>query len=188
MRRRIKFNRNFSFPLNLMCELDLNNEFPMLKQPLQSETVKKFSFGRGSLKMDVSVPLSGFVCGQTVPVTVILMSQSSVQVSMIIVELHQHCHYKSDFISTTDSYTSLARTQEPVLKEKDKTKIELQLVIPPAPPSLLKHCNIIQIMYFIDVTAKVGGLHRSPQIRLPVVIGTTSYDQTVGSVSKPLSI
>ncbi|XP_022183327.1 arrestin domain-containing protein 17-like isoform X2 [Myzus persicae] len=105
-------------PINL-------NYVPLLSEPKCALKEKSYSlccFLSGSMKLQANIPYSGFVPGQTIPVTVKLNNNSNVNVDYVIIRLERkwkisaQCKTtrKSDIvhkvINGTDRHTSKTRT------------------------------------------------------------------------------
>lgn len=176
MERPWKFDIKFCFAFTVIKVLDLNYESPALRSPLKSEVNKTFFFGLGSKAMFVSaeIPISGFVSGQAVPITVKVNNESNVNVEEIKASLKKYIHYNSQTPRrrTRERIESAAEVRNSGVSKNSIGNVELKLALPSVPPTNIAFCRIIQVSYEIHVVAKVGGIHRSPLLRLPVTIGT----------------
>lgn len=176
MERPWKFDIKFCFAFTVIKVLDLNYESPALRTPLKTETTKTFFFGLGSKPLFVSaeIPLSGFVAGQSVPISVKINNESNVDVEEIKASLKKYIHYNSQTPRrrTRERIESAAEVRLGGVPGKSKGNFEAQLIIPSVPPTNIAFCRVIQVSYEIHVVAKVGGIHRSPLLRLPITIGT----------------
>lgn len=172
-----KFDLTYKVAFTVLKQLDLNYENPALKIPSKLEIVKTFYCGlckTAPLFMAASIPMSGYVAGQSVNVSIEINNESRVDVEDVKIILKKIIFYNSQ--------APTKRTKEEVLTEKEvrcggvskqkQEKYEQLLVIPPIPPSNMNYCRILNVAYEIHVTAKVSGVHQSPTIRLPITIGT----------------
>lgn len=114
------------------------------------------------------------MAGQTVPVSVAVHNDSSVDIEEVKVSLKKIIHYNSQTPRrrTKERIESAAEVRHAGVPGKSKGNMEMHLSLPPVPPTNIAFCQVIQVNYEIQVLAKVGGLHRSPLLRLPVTIGT----------------
>ena len=176
MERPWKFDIKFCFAFTVIKVLDLNYESPALRSPLKTESTKTFFFGLGSkaLFVSVEIPLSGFVAGQAVPISVKINNESNVDVEEVKASLKKYIHYNSQTPRrrTRERIESAAEVRHAGVPGKSKGNIEAQLIIPSVPPTNIAFCRVIQVSYEIHVVAKVGGIHRSSLLRLPITIGT----------------
>lgn len=183
MDRRLKFNYTFMFPFTVITDLDLNYESVELTQPLKGEISKKFflGFGSNALTVTAEIPFCGFVAGQTLCVDVKIVNDSSVKVEQVLVELYRRCLFKCDFSSTkTDSHL-LVKGEHEGVAEKATSRMTVSLEIPPVEPTNARFCKYIVTNFELVVTAKVGGLHRSAYLRMPITIGTSPISKVHAS-------
>lgn len=156
--------------------MDLNYESPTLRNPLKVEKSKQFFFGFSSksLYLTAEIPLTGFVSGQQVPVSINVNNESTVDVSEISVELVKIIHYNSESprMKTRERIEYSAVTQCAGVPVKSKAATNTSLVIPPIPPTNVGTCRVLSIFYEVHVVAKVGAFHRNAILRLPIMIGT----------------
>lgn len=185
MERHTKFNYSFKFPFNVICHLDLNHEGVEIRKPLRGDISKKFFLGFGSNAMNISaeIPFRGFVGGQTLDISVKIVNKSNVDVASIFVELRRLYHFKSDFISTKNDTQVLVRGNHSGVEAKSNVTFSLE--IPHVEPTTsVRTCKYIQVSYEICVTVKVVGMHRSPVLTMPVIIGTIPLtDAKIASTS-----
>lgn len=155
---------------------------PSLKFPAKGEISKTFFFGFGSnaLFMSAEIPASGFVSGQQVPVSIKINNESSVDVENVKISLKQIVHYCSQTPrrKIKESIQTSIASPNPGVKSKNKGMIEGQIVIPPVVPTNIGTCSVVLIYYEIHVCAKVGGIHRSPVVKIPITIGTIPLFQS----------
>lgn len=166
----------FCFAFTVIKVLDLNYESPALRAPLKAETTKNFFLGLSgkSLFFSAEIPISGFVAGQSVPISIKINNESSTDVEETKISLKKIIHYnaQSPRRKTRERVESAAEVRHAGVPAKSKGNIEAQLTLPAVPPSNIAFCRVLQVSYEIHVVAKVGGLHRSPVLRLPITMGT----------------
>lgn len=184
-------NSKYDFPFTIIRPLNLNSENPALRNPMKEELSKtfKFDFTPEPLYISASVPVTGYVPGQTINVQIQVNNQSKTHVKEVKVSLKQMvalCSFgpkkkvkelvlSQDRVST-DSVPGLS-TQ--LFNEK--------LVVPSLPPNIL-NCNVIRVTYELRVKAKTSGLSRSPKLKLPIMIGTVPLLNRGDSIPSPRSL
>lgn len=190
MERTLKFNYSFKFPFNVIGFLDLNQEDVEITKPLRGDISKKFYLGFGSCALQISaqIPFRGFIGGQTLSVDVEVVNDSSVAVEKISVELRKQMLFKCDFVSTKSGSELLIQGDHEGVAAKAKGRATFSFQIPPVEPTNIRCCKYIHISYEVVVIAKVGGFHRSPELRMPITIGTVPLNnvQLTASTSSML--
>lgn len=172
-----KFDLTYKNAFTVLKQLDLNYENPALKIPTKMEVMKTFYCFLCKTKplyLAASIPVSGYVCGQNIVVSIELNNESSVNVDDVKISLKKIIFYNSQ--------TPRPKTKEEILSEAEvrcgavaatnQRRFEQSLLIPPVPPSNMNYCRILNVSYEVHVTAKVSGMHVNPVIKLPITIGT----------------
>lgn len=179
-----KFDLTYKVAFTVIKQLDMNYENPALRIPTKLEVFKTFycwMCKTAPLYVAASIPMSGYVAGQNVNVSIEINNESSIDVEDVKVTLKKFIFYNSQ--------TPSKKTKEEVLTEaeirgggvlkRNKGKFDLTLLIPPVPPSNMNYCRILNVSYEIHVTAKIAGIHKNPVIRLPITIGTVPLNAQV---------
>ncbi|CRK97027.1 CLUMA_CG010304, isoform A [Clunio marinus] len=176
MRRQIKFNYSFEFPFTVITNFDLNQATEELAKPLKREISKKFfmGFGSGALTIIAEIPISGYARGQTLHILVKVLNDTNIDVNKIIVEFKRLCLFKSDWISTKNDSQFLLRNETEGVLSKFEKQVSFSFEVPQVEPTTVENCKYIHLTYEVAITAKVGGMHRSPIITMPVTIGTVA--------------
>lgn len=171
-----KLDLKYSFGFTVIKDYNLNYDSPALRTPLKAETTKNFFLGLSSKSMYISteIPTRGFVAGQSVPITITTNNESNVDIKEIKVSLKKIIQYTSQTPShkTRERVESTSELRHSGVQRKSKENIVAHLTFPPVPPTSIMFCSIIKVSYAIQVVAKVGGIHFSPILKLPVTIGT----------------
>lgn len=171
-----KFDLKYCFAFTVIKIFDLNYESPALRQPLKTETTKAFFLGLSGkpLFISVEIPFSGFVSGQFIPIKINIMNDSNTDINETQICLKKIIHYNSQTPrrKTRERIESAAVAVHLGVPSKSKATLDAGLHLPPVPPTNIASCQVIQITYEVHVIAKVGGIHRSPVLRLPITIGT----------------
>lgn len=171
-----KLDLKYSFGFTVIKVYDLNYDTPAMRTPLKAETTKNFFLGLGSKAVYISteIPARGFVAGQTVPITIATNNESSTDVKELKISLKKVIQYNSQSprAKTRKRIESTSEIRHSGVQRKSKESAVVHMVFPAVPPTNITFSSIIQVSYFIQIVAKVGGMHFSPILRLPVTIGT----------------
>lgn len=186
-----KLDLKYSFGFTVIKVYDLNYESPAIRTPLKAETTKNFFLGLSSKSVYISteIPMRGFVAGQTVPITIATNNESNIDVKEIKISLKKVIQYNSQSprTKTRERIESSSEIRHSGVQRKSKENAVVHMIFPAVPPTNITFCSIIQVSYFIQIVAKVGGMHFSPILSLPVTIGTvplaTSYRPIQSNIS-----
>lgn len=174
-----KFDQDVKSPFTVVSPLDLNQE-PRAGESVQQEMSKTFCClccGTPPLTVNYSLPVRGYVPGQSMPVKVNVENLSGVTVNAVRLAL---CKIVT-FRGTTPSGMQETKTEEIVVAEVSKGPIEgsgsaeyeQHLDVPPLPPSNLKNCNIIDLEYSFKVEACTSQwYYRNLSNQILVFVGT----------------
>ncbi|XP_020282949.1 arrestin domain-containing protein 17 [Pseudomyrmex gracilis] len=171
-----KFDQDVKSPFTVILPFDLNQE-PRAAESVQEEMNKTFwclCCATPSLTVNFSLPVRGYVPGQSMPIKINVQNLSNIVVNNIKLIL---CKIVTFHATTPRTDT---RTEEIVVREVSKgpfengeTNYEQQLDIPPVPPSNLTNCHIIDLEYNLKVEACVEGwYHRNLSAKTPIFVGT----------------
>lgn len=159
----------------------------MIRQPVKKEVTKKYFMGIFSSNawatMSLELPISGFVAGQKIDFAIEINNPSGVAIDELKVSLKKVVRYNSDSprMLTKEVLETCKADRYPGVAKKSKGNFNLSMVVPPIPPTSIYFCRVISIAYELKVKAQVSGMHRSSEIRIPIIIGTvplaTAYAQ-----------
>jgi Arrestin (or S-antigen), C-terminal domain/Arrestin (or S-antigen), N-terminal domain len=172
-----KFDLTYKNAFTVLKQLDLNYENPALKIPTKMEVIKTFYCGfckTAPLFVAASVPMSGYVAGQTVEVSIEINNQSRIDIDDVKVSLNKLIYYNSQTPRkhTKEEIITETEIRGGSVKKQSRIKLDQKILIPPVPPSNMNYCRVLNVAYEIHVTAKVGGVHKNPTIKIPLTIGT----------------
>lgn len=169
-------DKNFSTGFTVLKKVDLNTDTAVIKGPVHAEVVKMVSsgfFNKKPLIMRVDIPQNGFVSGQSIMINTQIDNQSNTPLKGIRFALNLVATYHSQIPrpETRVEKINLCKVKSaPVDKQTTVNFMEI-LRVPPTPPSCPDLCKIIQISYEIDVMAKIAGVHFSPSLVIPIIVG-----------------
>ncbi|XP_052858869.1 arrestin domain-containing protein 2 [Drosophila gunungcola] len=169
-----KYDSLFSRAFTVIQVMDINTYQGVSQVPVQARTEKTFGvwpFRSDPLTLELNLPQTGFVPGQTVPVNVLVGNESKIRVYEVKVALAMMITYYSDLSSGVNSERkSVAKLKADGVMRNSRKMYDFQLPIPSTPPSCFHLCRIIKIGYQIEVVAKVKGMHVNGTLVLPVTI------------------
>ncbi|XP_026817896.1 arrestin domain-containing protein 3-like [Rhopalosiphum maidis] len=160
----------------IISPINLNDD-PSLAEPKKKLKEKFYCCcccKSGPMTLIACIPYSGFVPGQSIPVTVELDNNSNMDVDTIKIKLDRTLKFiaprneiKSELFKIVNVYI------DGVEKHTSKTRVvQLQipngLVIPN-----LKHCGIMSDTYILNVEACVKGTHLNEVASLQIILGNT---------------
>ncbi|KYQ55050.1 Arrestin domain-containing protein 3 [Trachymyrmex zeteki] len=172
-----KFDQDVKSPFTVITPLDLNQE-PRAAESVQQEMSKTFCClccGTPPLTVNFSLPVRGYVPGQSMPIKINVENLSNVVVNIVKLVLCKIVTFRA-----TTPHTD-TKKEEIVVTEVSKgpveaggtTDYEQHLDIPPLPPSNLANCGIIDLEYNLKVEACVEGwYHRNLSANTLIFVGT----------------
>ncbi|XP_053657586.1 arrestin domain-containing protein 3-like [Anopheles marshallii] len=175
-----KFDQDVKMAFTVISPVDLNLN-PRVKDPFKLELEKTFCCfccASGPLNVIVHVPVTGFVSGQSVPVTIECDNASNVRVDNITINLRKllafHVHTpRRETKRKKELVTSIS--MGPIEAGNSQTWQQF-ITIPPLPPSNLVNCGIIDVDYDIKVIAEASGMHADLDGNIPIVLGTVPLE------------
>ncbi|KAH8304949.1 hypothetical protein KR018_011665, partial [Drosophila ironensis] len=179
-----KFDQNYTRCFTVLKVMDLNFDSPLLRVPAHSETSKTYCCWpcrSDPLSMQLTVSQTGFVPGQSVPLSVLVTNESHIPVEQLLVSLVMLVTYHSRPPSMPNSTSErlVVNTMRPgdsVLRNCKKL-FNYELKVPATPPTCFNLCRIIQIAYQVEVEAVVKGCHQNEVVSVPVTVGTVPLVQ-----------
>uniref|UniRef100_A0A182PSY8 Arrestin_C domain-containing protein n=1 Tax=Anopheles epiroticus TaxID=199890 RepID=A0A182PSY8_9DIPT len=170
-----KFNLTYKIAFTVVNQLNLNAVSPPLNVAVVQENIKHFYCGpcrSQPLTINVMLPMTGYVPGQFILVTVDISNGSNKRIAEVKIKLRRQVKYcsQSPYERKRSVYCTLAKFQCSGVDAKGSAGYERRLLVPSEPPT--RSNTIIQIEYFVEVTAKVLGMAYSPEVKIPITIGT----------------
>uniref|UniRef100_A0A182R0Q0 Arrestin C-terminal-like domain-containing protein n=1 Tax=Anopheles farauti TaxID=69004 RepID=A0A182R0Q0_9DIPT len=170
-----KFDLSYKIAFTVVNQLNLNAVTPPLNVAVAQEHIKRFFCGpcrSDPLAINVMLPMTGYVPGQFILVQVDVSNGSSKRITEVKLKLRRQVQYhsKTPYEQIKSVYTTLAKYQCSGVDAKGSAGYERRFLVPAEPPT--RNDTIIRIEYFVEVTTKVLGMAYSPQVRVPITIGT----------------
>lgn len=154
--------------------------YPELGLPVEMEEIKVFCCcwcKSEPLILKVRLPKTGYALGEKIPVNVEIINKSSTDVLET-----------SYAIKRVDRFNSLSPEKQRELKEKVvlttsrgakagetvsfEELVEIPLILM---TSNSRYCKVFQISYELKFTAETDGMSMSPEIHIPITIGTSAF-------------
>lgn len=172
-----KFDHESKAAFTVISSLDLN----MHRQKclgIDDEVTENFCcfccIHQGSLLLQIKVPTSGYVPGQTISTLFEYTNTSNrVRITKISTKITQ----KLKFYATSPHRSTRTQTID-VASTKNSGPFSTngqsatELLVPPTPPSYLEFCGIIDLDYKLVLTVHVSGPHCKITRSYPLLIGT----------------
>ncbi|KAK7870800.1 hypothetical protein R5R35_005463 [Gryllus longicercus] len=171
IRRSGRFDHHCKSAFTVICPLDLNNE-PGVQEPVQNKEEKRLFFGLGSpIRLEVSLPFSGYVPGQKCEADFEFENRTTNNVSLTayIVQMIQ---LKAKGYGKKIERNTICIKPIGEFSSQNSMKSCVGLQIPVVPNSYLRNCKFIDISYMFEIKGRVSGMHRNMCVSIPIVIGS----------------
>lgn len=183
-----KANITYKVGFTVLKHLDLNYENPALRIPTKMEIQESFYCGicrTNPLLLMASIPMSGYVSGQSIPVSIQVNNQSSIDVDQLKVSLKKIVFYNSQMPEkkTREEAHIVTEVKFGKVQKNSAAKFDQRLNIPALPPSNLTYCRILNVSYEVHVSASMSGFHSNPLIKIPITLGTIPLN-----IQRPLAL
>ncbi|OXU18221.1 hypothetical protein TSAR_006832 [Trichomalopsis sarcophagae] len=175
-------------PFTLASLFDLNRD-SLAPLPISENQSKSFIGQKEPLRMELALPVRGFVPGQSVPMEVTLKNESNVRVAKIRIVLKKVVTYHASDKSRRHKEI-VVEIELPVSRAcKSEEHFREEFDVPSIPPSGMAHCSIIDVRYALKVEACVDlgewyyrMLQKNLKIRTSIIVGTVplkNYEDVV---------
>ncbi|XP_030376124.1 arrestin domain-containing protein 17 [Scaptodrosophila lebanonensis] len=171
-----KFDQDMKMAFTVIAPVDLNLN-PRVKEPFKLELEKSFCCfccRSGPLSVVTTIPVTGYVSGQIIPISCECDNASNVGINAVKFELRKLVtfHTNQPRSEKRESKCVIAQLSiGPVAAGESRTFTQ-QLEIPPLPPTNLLNCGIIALDYDLHVECDVSGPHRNLNGKVPITLGT----------------
>lgn len=183
-----KFDQDTKLVFTVVTPVDLNFN-ARAKEPVKQELEKTFCCcwcKSGPLTLVVAMPYSGYVPGQSIPLTIEVDNCSNVQVTAVKCKLMKVLTWKArePKKSEKEDRVEIASLSLEGVEPNGSKSWTQQLTLPNMPPCNLDQCTIINCEYFLQVEAVVSGVHSNLSTEIPIFIGTVPvYQPAAGGVA-----
>ncbi|XP_076388643.1 arrestin domain-containing protein 17 isoform X1 [Megachile rotundata] len=169
-----RFSTNI-IPFTVAPILDLNRD-PLAPLPINVQQSKVYMGQTEPLSVSMSLPVHGYVPGQTIPIKIDMNNPSTVALKKIRIVLKKVVTYHSTEKSRKHKEI-VVEVEQPVNKNSDTYDVTFD--VPAVPPTGMIHCNIIDVLYTLKVEACVDVsewyyrmFQKNLKLRTSIVIGT----------------
>jgi hypothetical protein len=157
---------------------DFSNYFPMLREPIARESIKRFYgyFGRSQpIIMKVSIPYAGLAAGEEIPVKVNYENMSNLKVERTKIALVESILHKDEMIHVKEDPLIVDYVEG--VGRKESKEITFNLKVPESVKcSDFLYSNLLKTRHSIAVVGIVKGWHFNPKISVPVVLGVARLE------------
>ncbi|CAD6242599.1 GSCOCG00009532001-RA-CDS [Cotesia congregata] len=187
-----KFDHQVKIAFTVVSNFDLNKEARAL-EPVNLEMSKTFCClccGSPPLKVNIMMPVKGYVPGQAMMIRVNVENHSGIVVDTIKLILRKIVTFKANNprFETKTEKIMIAEVSKGPVEGNATSDYQQKLDIPPLPPSNLTNCGIIDLEYNLKIEACVAGwYHRNLKQNMLVFIGTIPLASYQNSVMPPTS-
>ncbi|KAG6453950.1 hypothetical protein O3G_MSEX008424 [Manduca sexta] len=164
-------------PFQVVAPLDLNLGSLALKQPIEMEFEEVYGCdcicSPSPVSVRVRLPVSGYCPGQTIPISIEVQNDSSVEVRRLIFQLtSKECYRSNEPIAEHMPPERVLVTVKkgPVLGNS-KRNFTCEMVVPDMIVPNLDNCGIIDLGYFFKTTIKLSGCKDDLQDESEICLG-----------------
>lgn len=174
-----KFDYKAETEINIVEILDLN-QLPNLLMPVNIEKQKSLGclcWRSGPIDMSLNIPYTGFVPGQSIPITLEIENLSRTSIEAVKFNIHQMINFYSTSPRRKGrpEANKITSTTDSGVGAHGKRFYELNLQIPSSfAPLNLKKCTIIDVKYTLNVTVVIPGMHRNLNASVDIEIGNVA--------------
>lgn len=160
----------------VISPVDLNLN-PRVKEPFKLELEKSFCCfccKSGPLSVVTTIPVTGYVSGQTIPITCECDNASNVGINVVKFILRKRVTFLTTQPKSERKEQKITIAEQsigPVAGGESRTFTQ-QLEIPALPPTNLMNCGVISLDYDLHIECDVSGPHRNLSGNIPITLGT----------------
>ncbi|XP_055550754.1 arrestin domain-containing protein 2-like isoform X2 [Wyeomyia smithii] len=167
-------NKSYKMGFTVLQPLNLNF-LSNVRFPIEMHITKAFCCWpctTGPLHISAQLPISGYVPGQTIAVTIVVDNQSRRKLIKIISRFVQHIAYIScsPHRKIKEESLEMAQADSAANNKPGESRYEHHLFIPPLPPTN-STCEVLQVTYTVEVKATTN-CGKNPVVKLPIILGT----------------
>ncbi|KAI4481571.1 hypothetical protein M0802_013932 [Mischocyttarus mexicanus] len=169
-----RFSTNI-IPFTVAPTLDLNRD-SLAPLPVSEKQSKVYMGQTESLNMSMSLPVRGYVPGQSIPIQILLTNYSNVIVKKLRIVFKKVVMYHATEKSRKHKEIVI-EIEQPI--DKNRETYDIVFDVPAVPPTGMIHCNIIDVLYTLKAEACVDVsewyyrmFQKHLKLRTNVIVGT----------------
>ncbi|EDV91347.1 arrestin domain-containing protein 17 [Drosophila grimshawi] len=171
-----KFDQNMKMAFTVIAPVDLNLN-PRVKEPSKLDLEKSFCCfccRSGPLAVITSIPQTGYVSGQMLPITCEVDNASNVNLTSVKFELRKLVTFRTNQPRSEkrEAKVIIAQLSVGPVEAGQSNSYRQQITIPALPPTNLLNCGIISLDYDLHVECVVSGPHSNLTGKVPITLGT----------------
>lgn len=171
-----KFDQDMKMAFTVISPVDLNIN-PRVKEAFKLDLEKTFCClccRSGPLSVITSIPVTGYVSGQVIPITCECDNASNVGITAVKFVLRKRVtfHTQQPRAERKETKTVISELSVGPVGAGETRTFTQQLEIPALPPTNLVNCGIIALDYDLFVECDVSGPHRNLSGSIPITLGT----------------
>uniref|UniRef100_A0A0K8TLV3 Putative arrestin domain-containing protein 1 n=1 Tax=Tabanus bromius TaxID=304241 RepID=A0A0K8TLV3_TABBR len=171
----------------VMNPIDLNLEKQALSQPFKCDVQHKLGVscvGGGAVKCRVALDRGGYVPGESICVTALIINDSNVTIKQTKATLTETIEYLARGKVVQIEKRDLAVVVRGKVRPGDKDEWHNEsLYVPPLPPTNLRGCHLVKIQYDVYFIIEPKSLEKPIKLQLPIVLGTYPFRNSSNDVS-----
>lgn len=120
----------------------------------------------------IKVPQTGYVPGQSIPVQGLVINNTNIAVSEVkfcLVMLVRYASSKPKKINI--QRVSVSKVISDSVLRYCTRELREQIHVPATPPTCVQGSSVIQIVYHVEMHARMKSLHKNQVVSMPVIIG-----------------
>lgn len=171
-----RFSKDYKIqkPFYLLNMLNLN-EVPDIAYHSSVVATKKFNYllvKSGTVMLKVGSDMKGYIPGQVIKLLTEIHNKSGKDTGCVLASLIQRVTYKTH--KPVVDLRTIAEVEGAKVKAGKHAEWKEQIIVPPLPQSQLTGCNLIDIIYFIQVSLR----YPEAAVTLPIYIGNIALNQS----------
>ncbi|XP_015518160.1 arrestin domain-containing protein 2 isoform X2 [Neodiprion pinetum] len=160
----------------VMNPIDLNLEPPILAQPARLEVEQRVGVScvsGGPVFCRVSLDRGGYVPGETIGISATVSNRSKVTMKSTKASLTETIQYLCRGKVLASETRELASVSRGKIRPGDGEEwLNEQMYVPPLPPTNLRGCHLINILYHVYFVITPKSLDKEIKLQIPIVLAT----------------
>ncbi|KAF7997819.1 hypothetical protein HCN44_009217 [Aphidius gifuensis] len=176
----LKFDQEVKAAFTILSDYNLNTDQKALEpvDQLLSKTFGYFCYGSKPMRVNIKMPVKGYVPGQTIPIRINIDNDTGVIIERIKLSLVKKVTFRVRNPKKEIRHDKIVVAETDISPiERGENTYEEKILVPPIPPSNLTNCSLIDIEYYVKLEACAHGLHANLMNNTPVIIGTIPLEK-----------